>query len=508
MKQILFVLSEAILLIVLTASMIHAQVRVGLPLGTVDGSSSLDVRSGPYSTGSPYRGLLAPNVTTAQRAQIQNPAVGLIIFNNTNNQIEVNTGTTSTPIWMPGGINSNGSSGAWLLTGNTGTVDKLNSIGTLDNVPLSFKVFNQTAGRIDHILFNLGLGFFSINPNTTGTYNTALGSYSLRNNTNGVANTAAGAGALTNNTGGSRNTGLGHDALTANISGIENTGVGESALRNNTTGYSNTALGTDALNDATVGYDNTALGASALLRNIGGYSNTAAGALALRFNTSGNSNTASGNYALQFNSTGSFNTAAGFNAGPLQGNGVINNATAIGANAVVSASNTIVLGDAAITSLRSNVQTISSLSDKRIKEDIRANVPGLNFITKLNPVTYHINKNKEAKLLGYPVNVIKEDTILHSGFLAQEVESAAKAVDYNFEGVRQEEGGKYYTLGYTLFVIPLVQAVKDLNLEVESLKVKLQENTNDYKKLASQIEQLQKLLDVSISKNRVSISEK
>lgn len=141
----------------------------------------------------------------------------------------------------------------------------------------------------------------------------------------------------------------------------------------------------------------------------------------------------------------------------------------------MSTSNTIVLGDNTITSLRCNVQSISALSDKRIKEDSKADVPRLRFITRLTPVTYHINKNKEAQLVGYPLTNISEDKALHSGFLAQDVEEAAKAVGYNFEGVRQEEGGKYYTVSYTLFVMPLVQAVKDLNAEVNQLKAELAE---------------------------------
>uniref|UniRef100_UPI003B3AD17F tail fiber domain-containing protein n=1 Tax=Spirosoma sp. TaxID=1899569 RepID=UPI003B3AD17F len=149
-----------------------------------------------------------------------------------------------------------------------------------------------------------------------------------------------------------------------------------------------------------------------------------------------------------------------------------------------------------ITSLRCNVQTISALSDRRIKENIKSNVPGLRFITKLTPVTYHINKVKEAKLVGYSLANVKEDPTLHSGFIAQEVEQAAKAAGYDFEGVRREEDGKYYTLGYTLFVVPLVQSVKELNAEVEELKAKLQESTTAYNQLSDQVKRLQDLLGV------------
>ena len=527
-------------LLAVSANLLHAQVRVGPSSGVVNGSATLDVKSGPYSSGSPFRGLLTPTMTISERNQIQNPATGLLLYNSNNRQIEVNIGTPTAPVWAP----AVGSGTAWATTGNNGTVDGTNFIGTGDNVPLNFRVFNQPSGRIDHILFNLGLGFFSINPNTTGTYNTAVGSYTLRNNTTGIANTAVGAGALTANISGSANTGVGHDALIGNIDGRENTAVGQSALRSNTTGFSNTALGADALNDARTGYDNTALGASALYNTETGYSNTASGALALFNNTTGYHNAAVGNYALQNNITGFLNSSLGFNAGPSTGNGTIHhsvavgaaavtnaiysiaigpdvtinnsanglstalgalssvgpnitNATVIGARGVVNSSNTIVLGDAGITSLRCNVQTISSLSDKRIKEDIRANVPGLSFITKLNPVTYHINKFKEAQLVGYCSDNVRKDRTLHSGFLAQDVEEAAKEVGYNFEGVRKEEGGKYYTIGYTLFVMPLVQAVKELNIELKDLRTELEESKIAHERLVAQVKEIQQLLGVS-----------
>ena len=516
---------------------VQAQVRIGPPAGVANNSAALEVMSGPYTSGSPYRGLLVPTVTTTQRSQIQSPGQGLLIFNTSTNQIEVNTGTAATPVWLAGGANTTGGNSAWSLAGNAGTTSA-NFLGTTDNAPLLFRVNNQNAGRIDGALYNLGLGYLALNPAargqnntalgtytlyylTTGNYNTATGFQALHNTTTGSYNTAMGTVALLANTTGQFNVASGYKALFNNIDGSSNTAIGSVALEGNTSGHDNTALGTVALNANTTGnyntaagagalakntsgfgntavghnsfsanttgyanvgvgedallfnmdgHDNVALGASSLSNNTNGSSNMASGNLALRLNTTGQSNTASGTVALQYNVTGNNNTALGFNPGPLAANPNLTNATAIGANAIVSASNQIVLGDNTITSLRCNVQTISALSDERIKEDIKADVPGLSFITRLTPVTYHVNKTKEAKLLGYPWTNIIEDKVLHSGFLAQDVEAAAKMAGYNFEGVRQEEGGKYYTVGYTLFVIPLVQAVKDLHKEVNELK--------------------------------------
>jgi hypothetical protein len=508
----------------------YAQIQMSPTASVVDGSATLEIKSGPYASGSPYRGLLAPIVTTTQRGQIQNPAIGLIIFNSTSRQIEVNTGTTAAPVWTPGGAVSTGgsSAGAWSLLGNAGTITGTNFLGTTDNVALNFRVNNQNAGRIDPILNNVGLGYFALSTGTTGQGNTALGTFTLFNNTSsnyntaagfkslfsattGDGNTAVGAVALQANTAGHDNAALGAVALTANITGNYNTAAGAGALQNNTSGSSNTAMGHNAGAANTTGYAIIGIGEDALIRNVDGHDNVAVGVASLSNNTSGNGNTASGNLALrltttgqnntaagllalQYNTTGNNNTGLGYNAGPLSGNPSLSNATAIGANAIVNASNTIVLGDNNIAALRCNVQTISTLSDKRIKEDIQANVPGLRFITRLNPVTYHVNKFKEAKLVGYPLSNVKQDRTVHSGFLAQDVELAAKEVGYDFGGVRQEEGGKYYTLGYTLFVIPLVQAVKDLNEEVESLKARLQKSETVYNQLADQVRHLQELV--------------
>jgi len=531
----------------LSATLVFAQIAIGSPSGLVDGSASLDVRPGPYSSGSPFRGILVPNMNISQRNQIQLPATGIMLYNVDSKQIEVNIGTPTGPIWAP----AVGSGTGWATTGNNNTNDKANFIGTGDNVPLSFRVYNQPAGRIDHILFNLGLGFFSINPLTTGTYNTAIGSYTLRSNSSGIANTAVGAGALTANTSGTANTGLGHDALIGNINGIENTGVGQNALRGNVNGFSNSAFGADAMYSSTSGYDNTAIGGSALFYNTIGYSNTALGALSLRYNVDGYNNTAVGNYALQNNVNGFLNSSLGYNAGPSNGNGAVHhsvaigsaavpnaiysiaigsdvnvgtsanglstaigalssigqnvtNSTVIGARSAVNSSNTVVLGDANITSLRCNVQSISTLSDYRAKENIQRNVPGLDFIKRLNPVTYNINKQRKAMLLGSSLDAVEEDVTLHTGFIAQEVEMAAMETNFNFEGVKKEENGKYYTLGYSLFVVPLVQSIKDLNEEIIKLKMMLNKSVESYKELSSKVEEMSKMLEVSNRKKDVN----
>jgi len=63
-------------------------------------------------------------------------------------------------------------------------------------------------------------------------------------------------------------------------------------------------------------------------------------------NTTGGNNTASGYEALYFNATGNNNTAFGYGAGPDSKSTNLTYATAVGASAIVSQSNTLVLGGA------------------------------------------------------------------------------------------------------------------------------------------------------------------
>ncbi len=523
-------ITVAYLLNLLTGFTAYSQIRIGPNSSDpLQNSASLEVKSGPYSTGSQFKGFLLPTVTTTQRNQIQNPAIGLSIFNLTTNQLEVNTSSGTIPVWTPGGAVGSGTNNSWLLSGNGGTTNA-NFLGTTDFTPLNFKVNNLRAGLIEPTLYSVAFGYPTLNVNATGQANTAYGAFTLPNqntnasfnvaigyramftNTSGGVNVALGSFALEGNTTGTNNTGIGHSALRLNTSGQYNTGVGTGALAvnssgyentamgansagKNTTGYSNLALGTDALSNNIEGYDNVSVGASSLLNGTG-FANTSVGTLSLLNTTSGFYNTAVGDLAGQYNITGYFNTFIGVNAGPASGNGALVNAIAIGAESIVGSNHTVVLGNNQITSLRCNVQTISTLSDRRIKENIMLNVPGLNFINKLIPVTYNVNKKKEAVLLGYPLKNIKEDITLHSGFIAQDVEAAAKAVGYSFEGVRQEENGKYYTVGYTLFVVPLVQAVKELSTEVEQLKAELNKRDKYLNELKAQVEYIQNSLKV------------
>jgi hypothetical protein len=133
----------------------------------------------------------------------------------------------------------------WKLTGNSGTVDATNFIGTTDNIPFNIRVNNQKSGRIDHLKFNTFYGYQSGRLVTTGEQNTASGAGTLQAMTTGGYNTALGYDALTLNTS-SFNTAVGHSSLYNNSSGNTNTAIGNNSLLTNQSGSGNTGIGFNA----------------------------------------------------------------------------------------------------------------------------------------------------------------------------------------------------------------------------------------------------------------------
>ena len=132
-----------------------------------------------------------------------------------------------------------------------------------------------------------------------------------------------------------------------------NTAIGLSALSSNTSGSDNTAIGMNALSTNITGSYSTAIGLDALRRSTGGF-NTAFGAFALDKTTTGVNNTAIGPLALEYNETGTLNTAIGFDSGVSSGYPGLTNTTAIGNGAKVTASNTIQLGNASVTDVKTS----------------------------------------------------------------------------------------------------------------------------------------------------------
>jgi hypothetical protein len=292
---------------------------------------------------------------------------------------------------------------------------------------------------------------------------------------------------------------VGAGTLAYNTTGNQNTANGYSALIANTVGDFNVAIGADALLTNDLGSSNTAVGYETLDLNTSGFYNTAVGGQSLFGNSTGGNNTAVGYSALSTNTTGSNNTALGNQADVSTGN--LSNATVIGYKGYIQNSNQVVLGNASVTSIGGQVGW-TNFSDERIKDNVQPNVPGLEFISRLKPVTYHFNVNKENELLGIKDNSdwpgkYNIEKMTFSGFIAQDVDAAAQSIGYDFSGVDKKE--KVWGLRYADFVPAMVKSIQELKKQLDekqqgdakqqSIILKLQQHIDDLQK---EIEELKK----------------
>ncbi len=212
--------------------------------------SSADVNADGYSNSTAIGSYAI--ITASNIIQLGSSAVTKVFAGTGTNAtlvaggLQITGGTLAAGNVLTSDVNGNatwqlpGANTSWGLTGNSGTVDGTNFIGTTDNVPLNFKINNTAAGRIDlsnNTLFGLSSG------GANGTYNTVIGDRALTENIGGNFNTAIGAAALFSNQNGVDNIAVGYNALDGNTSGNTNVGVGVSTLQENSTGSNLTALG-------------------------------------------------------------------------------------------------------------------------------------------------------------------------------------------------------------------------------------------------------------------------
>jgi hypothetical protein len=341
---------------------------------------------------------------------------------------------------------------------------------------------------------NAFLGF-SGNSAMTGVDNTAAGVFALQNNTTGYENTAVGYQALFANTTGYLNTAMGVGALFSNTTGITNTAFGY-ALLNNTTGSNNTATAYGALVSNTTGFNSTATGWHALSNSTTGSDNTANGYGALGFNTTGNNNTADGMLALYYNTTGNSNTALGWFAGPDIGSPNLTYTTAIGAGAVVSQSNALVLGgplgsganvNVGIgTATPSNVLTIakgagqaisdgwSVYSSRRWKTNIQTLDGALERVEQLRGVSYDATASGKHEI----------------GVIAEEVGAVVPEV------VAWERNGEdAQGVDYSRLTALLIEATKEQQALIREQQQQLKNQQEEIARLASQMKIIRTALE-------------
>jgi len=382
-----------------------------------------------------------------------------------------------------------------LLSNTTGTDNVALGAGSLyTNVSGQFNVgVGSDTLKVNTVSNNTAVGTSALRFNTTGTPNNAFGYQALYSNTTGSRNTAIGTYALFSQTTGYQNIaigqwagyyvtgqdniGIGVSALSANTAGggSYNVAIGTTALFSNTTGESNVAVGYQALQNNTTGYQNVAVGPQALPLSLGNY-NVGIGSAAGYLVTTGGTNTFVGYAAGQNTTTGSNNICIGTDAKTQTTGSQYNYAIGVGISG--QGDNTFTFGKAA--NLVYNTFTVNATwtrtSDERLKTDIQNDPLGLDFITKLRPVTYRWKPSNEVpqELTDHYTeeNVMDTDSVMN-GFIAQEVKSALEAVGNPVFGGWTVHNDGAQAISREMFIMPLVNAVKELAAKVEALEAQL-----------------------------------
>ena len=295
--------------------------------------------------------------------------------------------------------------------------------------PATSSVLGTVMGISGTFCFNTALGYDAGSGFTEGTGNTAIGRSAGSLITTGENNTYIGAVAGTG-TNGTSNVGIGVFALgQTNAAVFDNIAIGNFAMRV-ATGSCNIAVGPGAL-DKVTGTRNTALGNGALLNA-----------------TSADNNVAIGWQALLCTTTGRNNLEIGAN------NGISDSYSP--PFSITTECNRVVLGSTATTNAYVQVAW-TVVSDERDKTEITALPVGLDFVSKLEPISYRFKESRDS-------DVAVGST--HYGFSAQQV---LEVEGENPVVVDTEDLDKLKITDSKMIPI-LVLAIKELKAELDELK--------------------------------------
>ncbi|MEM1093427.1 MAG: tail fiber domain-containing protein [Bacteroidota bacterium] len=378
------------------------------------------------------------------------------------------TGYANTYIGQDAGFSSTSSNNSGYFNtfvGNEVGVSTANGIAR--NTAVGSRTFRVIEGDR-----NTALGDASAVELDEGRYNTILGQDAGAETRYANFNTFVGAAAgFENNSGNgtanaNRNTYVGYRAGFTNSDGQDNVGLGHNA------DFSDDEIGESR---------NVFIGAETLVRNgdnvLLGYSTGStvnqavaigseadvAGANGIAIGASADLDSQNGVLiGAETVGTGESSIALGYQSSVSGDNSI-----AIGYGTSVAADNEAYIGNAATTSIGGSVNWMA-MSDARLKTDVSRDVPGLDFVRRLRPVRYRFDLDG-LHALSNPASDLSDALAAKSaqwqtGFLAQEVESAAEAADFAFSGVVSPvEGRQHYGLRYAEFVVPLTQAVQEVD---------------------------------------------
>ncbi len=224
-----------------------------------------------------------------------------------------NRGDDNIGIGYQAAVNQNNFASQNIVIGSKALFSNLTGSG---KVAIGYEALYSDTLSTNFLELNTGVGYQAIRNSRFSEFNTAVGSYALLN--------AGSTGTPT----------------TPQFNGGYNTAMGVSSLISTTTGFSNTAMGAYSASGNTTGIGNVSIGTFA--NNIGNPNTSVSIGWFAGSNNSGTGNTFIGSISGDNNTTGGLNTTLGAGANVIGAN--LTNATAIGANAMVAQSNSLVLG--------------------------------------------------------------------------------------------------------------------------------------------------------------------
>ena len=319
---------------------------------------------------------------------------------------------------------------------------------------------------------NTSFGLNSLINISSGGYNTGFGFNTLNNKTSGARNTAFGAQALASSNN-ANNTGIGRLAG-FNVGGYAGgTHVGAQAGRyadhcvvsigvqagyysgNYAVSVGHRAGVSNAACSVAVGFKSKENGSPAESVFFGSFTG--------QNSTNGGKSVIGGHYSGRYSGGATNNILVGWYSYQINGYGVDNQAVLGRGNN--NAYNCVFVGWTNVSDCRdkTNIQPLTNL--------------GLNFIRKLNPVKYKWDRRQNyVDECGFEYGVkdgtLKQDKVQY-GFLAQEIEFAAKTLGENFDAISYDSFRDHYTLNYLDMVASLTKALQEINNDLDLIETQL-----------------------------------